>query len=304
MSDNRSLIINPADLEELAQTLPCVPTLNSIESKDYGFLLFHYEQQPAHEVPEYVMDYHVIAIWGTDSQAYLESTLDDRTNRGMFGWGANGIIPAGYSHRAVWDQEISLTVLFLHPTLLNQVANDQLHRGQLELIPQHDTHDPVLSQLGQLLRLDLAAGHPSGRLYRESIATAFAARLVSHHTVCPLPVPSISGGLSSQRLQVLMNYIHEYLSQELRLSDLAQLVDLSEYYLCRLFKQSLGISLHQYVIQQRLARAQQLLRRNDLSIAYIAQECGFNSHSHLTQHFRKAFGVSPQVFRAQDFDRN
>jgi AraC family transcriptional regulator len=303
MLDNQPLTINPAALEELAQALPCTPTLASWTSDNHGSLLLHYDQHPAHEVPEYVANYHVLAILGPESQAYLESTLDNRLNRGMFGRGANGVIPAGYTHQAVWDQEIALTVLFLHPTLLEEQAAELTQGKQFELLPKHDTEDPILSQLGQLLRLDLAAEYPSGRLYRESITTALVARLVSHHSACTLSQSELEDRLSQQRLHLITSYIREHLGQEIRLRDLAQLVGLSEYYLCRLFKKSIGIPLHQYVIQQRLEQARQLLQCRDLTIAHIAQECGFSSHSHLTQQFKRAFGVSPTVLRSQDFDR-
>jgi AraC family transcriptional regulator len=302
ISSDRPLAIDPAALNELSQILPCAPTLNSEVSNDNGFFLFHYDRHPVHEVPEYVMDYHIVAIWGAKSQANLESRLDGQLNCGLFGHGANGIIPAGYSHRAVWDQEIALTVLFLHPMMIDQAAPDKAHGRRIEIMPKHNTEDPVLSQLGQLLKTDLEAGHPSGRLYRESIAMAFSARLVSHHSVCSIQSESMVS-LSQNRVQMIVSYIHEYLEQEIRLSDLAQLVDLNEYYLCRLFKQSIGMPLHQYVIQQRLERAKQLLKRQELSISRIAQDCGFSSHSHLTQHFKRAFGVSPSILRSQDFDR-
>ncbi|MEO0488829.1 MAG: helix-turn-helix transcriptional regulator, partial [Cyanobacteria bacterium J06659_2] len=65
----------------------------------------------------------------------------------------------------------------------------------------------------------------------------------------------------------------------------------------RMFKQSMGISPHQYVIQQRLERAKHLLKHSDEAIIDIALECGFNSHSHLSKQFRKVIGVAPKTFR-------
>ncbi|MGG6294868.1 helix-turn-helix transcriptional regulator [Leptolyngbya sp. AN02str] len=303
-SNGQPLIIDPTDLEEVHQALPCAPALNSWDTDDRNILVLHYEPHPAHEVPEYATQHHVLPIWSFNSQAKIEARLDDRSYDGMFGNGASGLIPANFNHWAVWDRDIILTVVFLHPKFVEQVASDLAKGGLVELIPKHNTEDIVLSQLGWLLKSDLEHGCPSGHLYRDSIATALAARIVSYHSVCSILRKPALQGLSAQRLQTVISYIHDFLEQDIRLVDLAALVGLSEYYFCRAFKQSVGVSLHQYIIQQRLEKAKQLLQYRHLTLAQIAQECGFSSHSHLTQQFERVFGISPKVMRSQgqDFD--
>ena len=252
----------------------------------------HYDQLPAHEVPEYQSLHHVVAIWGQQSQAQLEAQFDDDYRwQGLFGRGEAGIIPAGMNHWAVWDRPISLSLLFLHPQFVRQVASELVKGDRLELIPKHATQDPALSQLGLLLKTDLQEGQFSGRLYRESISIAFITRLITHHSVCRIQPQPVSSSLSNQRLQLVLDYIHDSLDQEIRLADLANLVNLSEYYLCKIFKQHMGISLHQYVIQQRIERAKRLLKQRNMTIADIAQACGFSSHSHWTHHFKRLVGV-------------
>ncbi len=299
MSNNQSLIIDPTKLGDMEQVLP-TPTLVSSHTNHQGILLMQYDQIPAHEVPEYSPLHHVVALWGMRSQAKLETKFDDNYRwQGMFGQGAAGVIPAGMRHWAVWDRPITLTVMFLHPIFVQQVASDLTIGDRIELIPKHDTNDPSLTKLGLLLKADAEEGHLSGLLYRESLATAFVARLLNHHAVCLIKSPSTSG-LSSQRLQILLDYIHESLGQDISLADLAKLVDLSKYHLCHIFKHQMGISLHQYVIQQRVERAKQLLKNRGMTITSIAQACGFSSHSHLTRHFKRIVGVTPQIARSQD----
>lgn len=300
MNSFKPLIIDPTKLGDIDRVLP-TPTLVSSPTKHQGILVTQYDRIPAHEVPEYQPLHHVVAVWGMQSQAKLETKFDDRYRwEGMFGQGAAGVIPAGMKHWAVWDRPIALTVLFLHPMFVQQIASDLVMGDRIELIPKHDTNDPSLTQLSLLLKTDLEEGHSSGLLYRESLATAFGARLLKHHAVCRIATPSMSG-LSSQRLQMLLDYIHESLGQEIGLTDLAKLVDMSKYHLCRVFKHQMGMSLHQYVIQQRVERAKQLLKHRGMTIADIAQDCGFSSHSHLTRHFKRLVGVTPQVARSQDY---
>ena len=77
---------------------------------------------------------------------------------------------------------------------------------------------------------------------------------------------------------------------------MANHLDLSRYYFSRLFKQSTGLSPYQYVIQQRVKRAQQLLQEGKLKISEIAITCGFAHQSHLNNCFRRLTGVTPKQF--------
>ncbi|NJS10840.1 MAG: helix-turn-helix transcriptional regulator, partial [Microcoleus sp. CSU_2_2] len=71
---------------------------------------------------------------------------------------------------------------------------------------------------------------------------------------------------------------------------------ISSYHFCRLFKQSTGFSPHQYVIQQRVERAKQLLRQGQMSIGEIAIACGFSHQSHFNRHFKRLTGVTPKTW--------
>ncbi|MEG4942592.1 helix-turn-helix transcriptional regulator [Microcoleus sp. F4-D5] len=77
--------------------------------------------------------------------------------------------------------------------------------------------------------------------------------------------------------------------------ELAGIAQLSPYYFSRAFKQSVGISPHQYVIQQRVERAKQLLLQGNMSLYEIAIACGFTHQSHLTRHFKRLTGVTPKT---------
>jgi AraC family transcriptional regulator len=61
----------------------------------------------------------------------------------------------------------------------------------------------------------------------------------------------------------------------------------------------MGMTPHQYVIQQRIERARILLRDPSLSISEISLACGFTNQSHFTRLFRKHTGVTPKTYREQ-----
>ena len=89
------------------------------------------------------------------------------------------------------------------------------------------------------------------------------------------------------------------LVQELSLTALAAVAQMSPYYFSRLFKQSTGLSPHQYVLQQRVEWAKRLLAEARLSITDVAQRVGFASQAHLTLVFRQRVGATPRQYRHQ-----
>ncbi len=105
------------------------------------------------------------------------------------------------------------------------------------------------------------------------------------------------GGFSERALEQATDYINDNLSQKLTLTEIAGVVNLSPYHLARLFKATIGLSPHQYVIHQRVERAKTLLVGADLSIVDVAGAVGFANQSHLAFHVRRLLGVSPKALR-------
>jgi AraC family transcriptional regulator len=103
--------------------------------------------------------------------------------------------------------------------------------------------------------------------------------------------------LPQRQLVQVLDYIDAHLHQEIKLSDLAALLGISQFHFSCLFKQAIGTTPYQYLLQQRVERAKQLLKQTERSIMDIALECGFNSHSHLSQKFRQLTGMTPKAYR-------
>lgn len=105
------------------------------------------------------------------------------------------------------------------------------------------------------------------------------------------------GGLPPARLRHVKDYIHSHLDENLSLRKLAELAQMSPYHFGRLFKQSTGLSPHQYVLRQRIAKGRELLGDEHLSIAEISSQLGFASQSHFTTVFRNLAGTTPNHYR-------
>jgi AraC-like DNA-binding protein len=85
--------------------------------------------------------------------------------------------------------------------------------------------------------------------------------------------------------------------EPLSLSDLAALVHLSEFHLCRVFRAHTGVSIHRYRTMLRLHTALESLRGRNVDLLRLGLSLGFASHAHFTNTFRRAFGMPPSAFR-------
>lgn len=81
------------------------------------------------------------------------------------------------------------------------------------------------------------------------------------------------------------------------MKDIAEHVGLSGSYLASLFQKEEGISIKQYIMQERLSLATNLLKNTDESIGTISDYLAFNSQSYFTSHFRERYGMTPTEYR-------
>lgn len=108
------------------------------------------------------------------------------------------------------------------------------------------------------------------------------------------------GGLSAVARRRVLEHVQAHLEHPgaLTLRALAAVACLSEYHFARMFRQSMGCTPHDWVLQQRLARALQVLGGGTASppLVELAVACGFSSASHLVRCFRAHWGVTPTQF--------
>jgi AraC-like DNA-binding protein len=109
------------------------------------------------------------------------------------------------------------------------------------------------------------------------------------------PAPAVSGGGPASRMA---HYMSARFQESLTVDEIAGQVGLQANYAMTVFKRAFGLSLIEYLTQQRIAHAQQLLITTDLPITDIAMESGFPSLSHFYTAFGRLCGVAPGRYRA------
>ncbi len=172
---------------------------------------------------------------------------------------------------------------------------------RMELSHQAPLEDPLLRELALSLKREIDGGYRGGKLYGESLAAALAVHLVRHYSnLDPSTQPSRAdhGQIRSQ-IREAIHHIHDHFASDLSLATLSKLAELSPFHFARLFRESTGLAPHQYIVQRRVERARELLLSGNQTTAEIAVAVGFCDQSHLTTHFKRAFGLTPKKFRLQ-----
>lgn len=156
--------------------------------------------------------------------------------------------------------------------------------------------DEVLRLLAQALYADLREHNPDGARATERLAMALVTRLL-------LREQTRASGTAPDGLDRARAHVDAHLADALRLEDLAAVAGMSLFHFCRAFRESTGITPHQYIVGRRMELARRLLWAARLqpgaSMLDIALACGFNSQSHFTAQFRRHTGQTPRQWQRE-----
>lgn len=214
------------------------------------------------------------------------------------------IIPAGTPSRwEIFDENDTALFLSVPKQFLVAIANESgIDPARMELLNRFQIRDRELGALGWAIKRELELGYPSGRLYLEGLGLAVASRLVTQHSSMAKQQAHSPEGLSGHRLKQVLTFIEDHLSEDLSLHQIAAVARISGSHLKVVFRKSLDMPLHQYVIRRRVERAKGLLMRSDLSVTEIAISTGFAHQSHMARHMRRVLGAAPQEIRRRSDD--
>ena len=198
------------------------------------------------------------------------------------------------SHAEIWgfgdstNLVCDLRARFQLPAV-EAMLGDQLDRHKWSE-PVLLIYDERVRKIAALLWDECHAPTGGSSLCGESLTTALMA---SFFTVSRTVQNSKQRGLSRPILKRSLEYMEANLVREMHLDELAAVVGLSCSHFGRSFKTSLGVSPHQWLMQRRIALAQELLLRKE-NIAVAAQMAGFANQSHFSKTFRSITGTTPR----------
>jgi AraC family transcriptional regulator len=274
---------------------PVPPTISSQGLDWHGFAV-HTFYSELREIPERIDERYILGLWNGN-------ILRGEHRRGLGAFvpftrlpGTITTLPPGLIPETHPYGSFSVTLCLLDSSFVDGVEQE------LDPRPAHKPHfhpgieDAPLRQLMTLLMTEARQRGDLGRLYAEHLAHALVTRLyfaqfgdqnISGSAETPLP---------GHLLRRVVDRMHD-LNSDLSLPALAAETGYSRAHFARMFRRATGHTPHQYVLQLRVARAQELLRKPHASLIDIATICGFSSHAHMSRIFRQVVGASPGAYR-------
>lgn len=197
-----------------------------------------------------------------------------------------------------WDRKRTFLGVSIPREMMRTAAYEEAP-DKVQLTPQPSVIDPVVDAFISSIYSDVQAGRPNGPLLADSLVTGLIAYLLRAHSVHPVRFRRWKGGIPRARLQRVIDYIEAVLSEESRISELASVAEMSPYYFGKLFKQSTGWTVHQYVMRRRLCRAMSLLVQDRITIAQVGALVGMHNQSQFARFFHQQAGATPYRFRSE-----
>ena len=265
---------------------------------DWQSISFEENCIPQGKQPEICVNKHMIGI-NVGQLVNVDSKVDGKRIKFPFLRGSLMLLPAEVPINAHLDKVHNSISFNLTQELLSRNAMEMWDDDRVELIPSFPIHDPLINQMAEALRRNEKTNADGCQIYAKTMANALAVHLLQNfstrsHTALPR-----TEALASKKLKRVLDYINDHLEQKIEIEELATLAQLSQYHFSRVFKESTGLSPHQYVIQQRVEKAKQLLSQRTMTISEVALASGFTHQSHLNRHFKGLLNITPKEFLNQ-----
>jgi AraC family transcriptional regulator len=279
---------------------PAAPTGSLLlTSAPFGWRGIVVEQ---HRLPPAEMPEHSVVGHGISVNVGAQPTSFAWTRR-RDGWddrptypGHCRVLTHGESHATRWLQSYNEISLVISPQFAADVVRDRLAANRIEFVSRHSVADPVIVDLAATFRAELSADAPNGVMYAETLTVSLVLHLLANYGVAQPKVPSPRGKLNAFQLRSVIDFIDAHLGEDVSLIALARQAHVSPFHFARLFRRTVGIPPHQFVLRLRTQRAIGLMKSKTLSLAHIAAECGFHDQPHFTRVFRAVTGTTPAAY--------
>ena len=163
------------------------------------------------------------------------------------------------------------------------------------VIPRHPASDLRIVRLTSELADELLAAVESVSC-GEGDAFLLVIRLLSAAQNLPMYAEETVSSPAIGRVGEILKYIDEHFAEKISLSSISERFYISEYYLCRLFKEYTGRTLNEYLSEVRIERAK-LLLSDGVAVSRAWRDAGFGSVSSFDRVFRKRVGCSAREWK-------
>jgi AraC-like DNA-binding protein len=190
---------------------------------------------------------------------------------------------------------------YVHSTLdyLNSFYNnnDEQHDWKLQFNQYHFANDnEVTGLINKLIRV-CSGTDKSKNIFADLNLKELLIRLVQSQHLKQVSVESDSSNNQS-RLHYVLNYIHEHLTEKIAVDALSRKAYLSRNVFFKWFREQFGITPLDYINQERIKLAKQLLAKPQNNVHTVSDLCGFSDVNYFVRLFKKMEGITPKAYQA------
>ncbi|HEX7912397.1 MAG TPA: AraC family transcriptional regulator [Paraburkholderia sp.] len=159
--------------------------------------------------------------------------------------------------------------------------------------------DPIFGHLAQVLALTLDSQNEASPLFVEQLGVTISTHLIDKYGNAPARSDKKNPRLSTLHETRAKDMLLAKAEGNVSLGEIADACNLSRSYFIRAFRETTRRTPHQWLLEQRVERARELLAHSDSSLSDIAIACGFSDQSHFTRTFSQLVGTPPGTWRRQ-----
>ena len=205
--------------------------------------------------------------------------------------------PAGLESQSTWSGQAENIIVAISPESMRELAASEFDRLDFQLRPTMPTLDLTALQIASIVKTALNTPGISSELHLDSLITLLGIHMLRNYSNTLVRSTAAKPGLSAMQANRVKEYMHEHLTRNVTISELAGICGLSPSHFISSFAKTFGVPPHRYLVERRIELAQQLLIETDADISEVAFLSGFSSQSHLTNSMKKYRNITPQRFR-------
>jgi AraC family transcriptional regulator len=209
------------------------------------------------------------------------------------------LVPAGHRFYGWQTPRVLTRVTYFYIDSQDRSFDSRSGITEHAISPRLFFFDQAVWNTALKLKTEIGNSEPSSREYAETLSLVLMQEILRLEQTTSASVRPLRGGLPVWRQKHVVEFIEEHLAEEISLTALARLADLSLHHFARAFTRSFEMPPHRYHMARRMDRAKNLLQRPALSVTQIGIQIGFRETSSFTKAFRRFTGLTPTEYRRQ-----
>lgn len=287
-------LITPAELPKwVPGKITCAS--DGLGWKGVALRAYHYKGQDV-DIPP-MRDFMIVSY--RRGATHMERRFDGAWTKTHCAPGSISLLTRSQRSHWHWTENVDVSHVYLGSDLIERLANEAMERNVAEVRLRDilNVRDPVVTTAAEAIQREARQQDIGGALYVEAVATQLSLHLLRNYAEVTFKEQRDPGRLTAAQRKRIVEYIDGRLHETIDLASLADCLVLGVWSFARRFRNTFGCAPYAFVVERRIARAQQLLSQGELAIKEVAAACGFADQAHLTRTFKARLGVTPGDYR-------